>query len=146
LEELSFKRLKPLRFGVSYDTNYRRHKYPDDIAWIGEGDLRYLTEKNNQTILITNNHEISSSEYGSDYDFPNALVEQFSPLFDRLEKALGGLPGDSPILALAACSRIQFALRSLMSEERAFPVDEITKVITETCELLEELKELQDAS
>jgi len=139
LEELGFAREKPIRYGVSYDTNHRRSLYPEDATWIGEGDLRYLLEKTHRVTSRPQISPISANEHGSEYVFPDQLISKFAPLFDRLEQATARMSRDRRLLTLASCSHIQFELRKILSEERAFPVSEFASIIDETCKLVEML-------
>jgi len=135
MAELGFRRERPLAFGLSYDTNHRKSMYPSDALWLGEGDLRYWTQKVNSEDGCERIHPLLEGANVDDYKYPTELVERFSPLFDCLEEEL--LERDvTPLTSLAACARIHHSIRLLMTDKRQFPVDEIAEKITETVTLL----------
>lgn len=132
---LGFERTGTLPYGVSYDTSHRKSTFPTDADWVGEGDLRYLATKVERGSPASGS-PISDGEYGSEYIFPVAISERFGKLFDDLESGLKTVAiGDGnaySMIAIAACARIQQTLRSLMTESRSFPVDDVAKCVQET--------------
>lgn len=138
LVECGFDSKPHLPFGVSYDTSHRLSIYPNDKIWLGEGDLRYLATKVKPFSVEPTSHPISNDQFGSEYHFPTAITDRFDPLLLSLDKLLTS-GSFNPIVTLAACARIQMILRGLMTEERAFPVDEVAVAIESTIQLLENL-------
>jgi ubiquinone/menaquinone biosynthesis C-methylase UbiE len=134
LADFGFERTVPLPRGVSYDTSERRTRYPEDAPWLGEGDLRYLVKKPGN--VRAGGKPISASEYGSEVDFDSRIPKRFAPAFDRLEQALEG----DPITALAACGRIQFRLRELMSQEGPLKLESWETTIEEVIGLVEKAR------
>ncbi len=131
LADLGFARIAPLPHGVSYDTSERRTRFPEDAHWLGEGDLRYLVKKTG--VARAGGKPISASEYGSEVDFDPRIPKRFAHAFDRLEQAVEG----DPITALAACGRIQFRLRELMSQDGRLDLDAWEQTIGEVQSLVE---------
>ena len=129
LADFGFDNPKPLPYGVSYDTSHRRTLFPDDTVWLGDGDLRYLITKT--AAPGDGGTPISDSEYGSDFPFPADITERFGPLFDALDETAGR----EPLIALATCAKMQFALRDILSREGAFAVDDFEVVVREALEL-----------
>lgn len=111
MADFGFDNPRPLPYGVSYDTSHRRTLYPADAAWLGEGDLRYLSTKTGKG--GAGGKPISDSEYGSDAPFDPKVTERYAPVFDTLASAVK----DHPMIALAACAKAQFALREILSRE-----------------------------
>jgi hypothetical protein len=117
--------------GVAYDTSERRTRYPADLHWLGEGDLRYLATKSSKP--SPGGQPLSDSEYGSAVDFDARIPERFALQFDRLERAVAG----DPVTALAACARIQFRLRELMSADGPLDLETWEKTVDEVVDLAE---------
>ena len=129
LADFGFDAPAPLPYGVSYDTSHRRTLFPDDAVWLGDGDLRYLitkTENRPQT-----GTPLNDGEYGSVAPFAREITDRFAPQFDALAKATA----QNPLLALATCAKIQFALREILSREGPFAIDDFEAVLTEAISL-----------
>lgn len=131
MRELGFADAKVLPHGVTYDTSERRTRFPDDVHWIGEGDLRYLARKSASP--VSGGNPLSASEYGSAVEFDPRIPARFGARFDRLEHAVAG----DAVASLAACARIQFRLRELMSAEGPVDYDAWERTIDEVVALAE---------
>lgn len=133
MESLGFAKGRPLPYGVSYDTSHRKSIFPADVNWLGEGDLRYMAVKERRGDP-TSGRAISDSEYGSDYTYAASIIDRFGKLFDDLgsQLVLAGGGAADPTMTIAACARIQMTLRNLMTENRAFPVNDVAQCIEET--------------
>ncbi|MBI4366478.1 MAG: class I SAM-dependent methyltransferase [Deltaproteobacteria bacterium] len=134
LADMGFDRSAPLPRGVAYDTSERRTRYPTDAHWMGEGDLRYhLTKVGGGS---KNGTPLSAAEYGSDVEFDPRILQRFVSRFDRLQHAVSG----DPIASLAACGRIQYRLRELMSQEGPLDLDLWEETIDEVVGLVEKAR------
>ncbi len=131
MAELGFERMPPLPRGVTYDTSERRTRYPQDEHWLGEGDLRYLAVKRGSK--QASRKPLSDSEYGSVVNFDPRIPARFAPRFDRLERAVAG----DAVMALAACARIQFRLRELMSMDGPLDLESWEATIDEVVDLVQ---------
>ena len=136
LEDLGFNKPQPLPYGVPYDTSHRRTIFPKDIIWLGDGDLRYLTTKRTAVVDGTG-RPISDSEYGSNSPFSAEIVNKFKAPFDQLEQIVI----EEPVLALATCAKIQFALRKILNQDGPFAVGKVEQVVYETLRLAKESQE-----
>jgi hypothetical protein len=134
MADLGFARNAPMPRGVAYDTSERRTRYPDDQLWLGEGDLRYLATKSGKA--RQGGQPLSDTEYGSAVDFDASIPARFAKRFDRLGHAVSG----DAVTALAACARIQFRLRELMSVDGALDLASWEKTIDEVLDLAETVR------
>jgi SAM-dependent methyltransferase len=135
LADFGFERTRPLPYGVVYDTSHRRTLFPQDTVWLGEGDLRYLVTKTGS--IGTGGKPLSDSEYGSDAPFDPKILALFAARFDELSETVSG----HPMVALAACAKIQFALREILSRDGVFAVDDFEAKLVETLEMAGEVVE-----
>jgi ubiquinone/menaquinone biosynthesis C-methylase UbiE len=110
LREVGFVDPTPLARGVAYDTSERRTLYPNDSGWYGEGDLRYLTTKEQTT--SSGAATLCGSGLDLDERYAVEVVERFSPLTQSLREATRG----NPALAVLACARIQRELRDMLTQ------------------------------
>jgi Methyltransferase domain len=122
LTELGYDDVKPLAFGVSYDTSHRISTRPEEGKLWGEGDLRYLVTKARKP-APGDGHPISSGPQGSSYTYDAAIDVRFAPLL--LE--LAGLTYGKPLLSVAACAFVQWQLRNEMTREAGFDAEEFAK-------------------
>lgn len=137
LKGLGYADVKPLPFGVDYDTNHRINKNPAEAAYLGEGDLRYLITKEKHG--AKDGTPVSITAEGSSYTYPAEIADRFAPLFDQLEK----LCGNNPLRLIAAAANIQYRLRDLMTVEAHFTFDKYEQHIKDVLNLLtEQAKEL----
>lgn len=125
LSELGFDTPDLLPYGMDYDSSHRRNMYTsaEERDLMGEGDLRYLLTKVRHEQVHT--HLISESEYGSTYSWPTAVTEAIDPLMERVRQITDG----SNWLKIAVVAHIQRELRLLLTEEKLFPLDEITAIV-----------------
>jgi hypothetical protein len=101
-------------------------------VWLGEGDLRYLVTKTGS--IGTGGKPLSDSEYGSDAPFDPKIIARFAALFDGLSGTVSGYP----MIALAVCAKIQFALREILSREGAFAADDYTTTLRDVVAMARE--------
>lgn len=132
LADFGFDSPRPLPYGVVYDTSHRRTLYPNDAVWLGDGDLRYLITKKGAP--GSGGKPLSDSEYGSDAPFDPQIVQRFAPLFDELAVTVK----DHPMMSLAACAKIQFALREILSRDGPFALDAYQDVVRNAIKLAAE--------
>lgn len=135
LSDFGFDGPATLPYGVVYDTSHRRTLYPQDAVWLGDGDLRYLITK---TMAVADGGKpISDSEYGSHAPFAPEIVARLEKPFDRIAELTGG----EPLVALATCAKIQFALREILSREGPFAIDDFDLVLREALTVASEVVE-----
>jgi ubiquinone/menaquinone biosynthesis C-methylase UbiE len=129
LRDVGFGDVTRLWRGVSYDTSERLVRFPDDLPWLGEGDLRYLLTKT-EIVRAPSGRSLSDDEYGSAPIFSPAIAAHFEPALGDLKKAIG----PNVVLAVLVASALQRRLRDMMSEEKPFDVDDYRRFIASNSE------------
>jgi hypothetical protein len=122
LTEIGFENVKPLNFGVNYDTSQRKSVRPEEACWWGEGDLRYLVKKVNK---FTNSGEsISDSVQGSQYSYSDNIEQTFSGVLRKFKSSMNG----DETYRVKACANIQFHLRKIMDQNKPLNIPQILKL------------------
>lgn len=125
LSEAGFSDVEPLRFGVGYDTSHRRNLYPEDVCWMGEGDLRFLLTKTDARRETSQVLDREPNAMGK--PFSQAVTDRFRSVFDAYEDAVDG----NLLLAVMTSANIQRTLRDMLTREGPFPVDAFHEAATE---------------
>jgi ubiquinone/menaquinone biosynthesis C-methylase UbiE len=117
LAELGFEDRQLLKYGMDYDTSHRINTFGDH-GLMGEGDLRYLLRKAGQPARA--DHLLLEGEYGSDYDWPEAITAGIDPAFQKCARLC---PSD--IARIAFCAHLQRELRLLLTRESPFALEDV---------------------
>lgn len=76
----------PLPFGMHWDTNHRRNRFPQDADWMGGGDLRFLAIKRRKLVGGgASRHSLDKEEVAPDPRYDERLIQVFRPLFNELD-------------------------------------------------------------
>jgi ubiquinone/menaquinone biosynthesis C-methylase UbiE len=120
LAALGFDLAAPLKYGMDYDTSHRLHTVDsrDGHALLGEGDLRYLLTKTDRPPL--EEYPIPEGEYGSQYDWPEAITSRLDPAFQACADLCS-----SDMSRIAFCGHLQREVRLLLTEGTAFTMEAI---------------------
>jgi ubiquinone/menaquinone biosynthesis C-methylase UbiE len=118
LEALGFAPADPLPFGMAYDTSHRRNSFgPLEKELMGEGDLRYLLDKTNDT-PPQHQRILNDGEYGSDYTWPGIIKQAVDPALARFAGV-----ATRPYQRIAAAAHLQRELRLQMTRPERFDLD-----------------------
>jgi ubiquinone/menaquinone biosynthesis C-methylase UbiE len=131
LGDAGYRASGPLARGVTSDTSERRTRYPDEHAWYGEGDLRYLVTKRERRPL--DGRTLGDSGLDLDHRYAAEVVERFSPLATRL----GHLAARDPSLGVLACARVQRSVRDALSTPDRLDVAAIERALRQVLDQLE---------
>lgn len=137
LSELGFENLKPLLYGTDYDTSHRINTFSEDAFFLGDGDLRYLLKKTKNKLQSSNEHCISDSVWGSDYQYSDKYTKTLDEKFKELEELTQG----SLLLKILAFAYIQRHLRDeIFSLKTNFDFNLFVRYFEECIALLQSIK------
>ena len=116
LKSLGFENPTPLPFGTDYDTSHRINMFPQDAAFLGEGDLRYLLTKkeNKKSDCPTKIAQPSKYEYPT--IFKDAIDKKLDAILPKLNNNL--------LITLLTFASLQRNLRDkILSSRTAFNLE-----------------------
>lgn len=116
LHDFGFSNPAPLLRGVEYDTSERRTLYPQDIPWLGDGDLRYLITK--ERTDCHDGAKLGESPLSNPDYYASEVAECFGPLVSELKL----LVTENNVLAVVVCANLQRELRDTMSRKGTLDV------------------------
>ncbi|MBN2735005.1 MAG: methyltransferase domain-containing protein [Methanomicrobiaceae archaeon] len=141
LKELGFENAERLNYGTVYDTSQRRQVADEDeIALMGEGDLRYFCQKTgepvgNQFRLPDNNGK------GSLFTEPEIVLHLIEPL-EEISKNLAILESKwghpIPTYKIIVCGSIHRKVRSLLENEEQFDIQSLSEHLNRVNLLIKE--------
>lgn len=111
------------RYGVEHDLNHRLNSYSEDVAWVGEGDLRYLLTKSGKK------NELEKTSL-KDAEIEALVIERhIAERFDDYFEEISNNSKDNDFLTLQLCVFIHKRLLSIMATKGPLNLCKLTKIM-----------------